>query len=169
MLRVFSIFSAMSKYYAGIGARKTPQWALNIMSSLGKRLENDGYCLRSGGAEGADTSFAMNVSIKEIYRPEDATIASLAHASEYHPNWYELNTYVQKLHARNSQILLGMNLDKPVDFVVCWTKNGMAVGGTGQAIRVSLDKNIPVFNLADHETLQRMKNYLGIVKTESLL
>lgn len=43
--------------------------------------------------------------------------------------------------------ILGKNLDKPVEFVVCWTKNGKDIGGTGAAIRCALDHGIPVYNL----------------------
>ena len=159
----------MDKYYAGIGARETPIWAINLITSLSSKLQADGYVLRSGGAEGADKAFARFVDNKIIFRPEHATIESLAHAEKFHPNWPELNNYVKKLHARNSQIILGENLDSPVKFAVCWTTNGKVIGGTGQAIRVCEYHDIPVFNLADHETLQRFKDYLGIEPTESLL
>jgi len=159
----------MEKYYAGIGARDTPLWAINLITAISSKLQIDGYILRSGGADGADTAFARSVEHKEIFRPEHAIPESLVHAERFHPNWYELPNYVKKLHARNSQIILGKNLDSPVKFAICWTKNGKAVGGTGQAIRVCEYYNISVFNIADSETLHRFKSYLGIKPIESIL
>ena len=159
----------MNKYFAGIGARATPQWVIDIMISIGIKLELDGYILRSGGANGADSAFADRVVVKEIFRPEHANPASLVHAERFHPHWGGLKSYVKKLHARNSQIILGENLSNAVQFVICWTPNGATVGGTGQAIRVCNYYNIPVFNLADSDTLERFKAYLGIEKPKDLL
>jgi len=168
-VRGFFYIKGMTKYYAGIGARATPRWVMDIMISLGIKLESDGYILRSGGAEGADSAFADRVNIKEIFRPQQATPKSLIHAERFHPNWHELKDYVKKLHARNSQIILGENLSHAVQFVICWTPNGATVGGTGQAIRVCNYYNIPVFNLADPNTLQRFKTYLDIEPPKDLL
>jgi len=159
----------MSKFYAGIGARETPTWAINLMVSLSEKLEKDGYTLRSGGASGADSAFERGATKKEIFRPKNATLDSLLLASEFHPRWDELNDYVKKLHARNCQIILGQYLDSPVKFAVCWTKNGEAIGGTGQAIRLCNHYNIPIFNIALQETLDRFKTYLNIKPMESLL
>lgn len=159
----------MEKYYAGIGARETPVWAINIMVALAKKLESDGYILRSGGASGADSAFERGATKKEIFRPNHATSDALLLAEEFHPRWDELNDYVKRLHARNCQIILGEYLDTPVNFVICWTKNGEIIGGTGQAIRLCNHYNIPVFNIAKHDTLDRFKKYLHITPTESLL
>ena len=46
-------------YYAGIGSRSTPSSILSIMTILGKTLAQNGYILRSGGAEGADKAFEI--------------------------------------------------------------------------------------------------------------
>lgn len=159
----------MEKYYAGIGARQTPIWATNIMNALAIKLEQDGFILRSGGAEGADSAFERGAKTKQIFRPEHATPDSIIHAEQFHPNWDGLNDYVKRLHARNSQIILGEDLNSPVKFAICWTKDGRIVGGTGQAIKVCKHHGIPVFNIAVPETLERFKNYLGIEPTESLL
>lgn len=49
--------------------------------------------------------------------------------------------------SRNSYQVLEKDLNTPVEFVLCWTKDGKASGGTGQAMRIAKDKNIPIFNL----------------------
>lgn len=46
-----------SMTYAGIGSRNTPEPVLALMQRCATRLEVLGYTLRSGGANGADSSF----------------------------------------------------------------------------------------------------------------
>lgn len=43
-------------YYAGIGARKTPEHILESMKYIAGMLADKGYVLRSGGAKAADSS-----------------------------------------------------------------------------------------------------------------
>lgn len=45
------------KYYTGIGSRSTPGLVLAIMSDIARYLGEQGYVLRSGAADGADTAF----------------------------------------------------------------------------------------------------------------
>ncbi len=72
----------------------------------------------------------------------------------------------KKFHARNVQQVLGKNLDTPTKFVVCWTPDGAEqrtsnkTGGTGQAIRVAISNNIPVFNLYNEGRLEELKSSL---------
>lgn len=58
--------------------------------------------------------------------------------------------------------MLGPKLDSPVNFVVCWTSDGKASGGTGQALRIAADPAyaIPVFNLFDPKADQALSDYL---------
>lgn len=49
----------MSKWYTGIGSRETPEDVLEVMTKAGKALAQKGWGLRSGGAVGADTAFAL--------------------------------------------------------------------------------------------------------------
>lgn len=135
------------KYYAGIGSRSTPDYVLKKMTLLAKKLEN--YILRSGGAEGADSAFEKGASKKEIFRAEDATKEAIELSSKYHPNWSACSEYTKKLHGRNAMIILGENLDSPVEFVVCWTKNGTGGGGTGQALRIAKDYRIKIYDLGE--------------------
>jgi hypothetical protein len=58
--------------------------------------------------------------------------------------------------ARNCQQVLGQNLNLPVDFVVCWTKDGGKTGGTGQALRIADDLNIPIYNLFFENTMDEI-------------
>lgn len=111
-------------------------------------LQIRGAILRSGGAFGADSAFEKGAgAAKEIFRGQDATKAAIELAGQYHPAWPACSSWARRLHGRNSMILLGQDLNDPVDFVVCWTPGGLVTGGTGQAIRVARAYNIPVLNL----------------------
>jgi len=161
------------KYYAGIGTRRrTPEYILNIMIRVASKLESLGYILRSGGAQGCDKAFEAgikNSKNKEIFRPSHATFEAIVMASEHHPYWECCNEYARKLHGRNSMILLGDNLKKPVQFVICHTADGKNSGGTGLGINIAESNNIPVFNLFYKSTRERIEKFIGTQEKVDLL
>lgn len=148
--------------YAGIGSRETPTETLQAFRYLGAVLGREGWTLRSGGAPGADSAFeAGAVSVRgrcEIYLPwrgflghpsplcGEPTPEMYALAKKYHPAWDRCSDAAKRLHARNGCQILGIRLDDPVDVVVCWTRGGRLVGGTAQALRIALDRKIPIVN-----------------------
>lgn len=157
--------------YAGIGARETPPEILTLMTAIGKLLDDRGYVLRSGGAEGADEAFnegTSGMSRPELFLPwhgfngkvltaeNTPTTAQLGNAlkmaEQYHPNWSACSAGARKMMTRNCFQVLGLDLDSPSKFVICWTKDGKASGGTGQAIRIAQDKKIRCYNLHDPDT-----------------
>jgi len=146
--------------YAGIGARATPKKIQENMTMAATQLSEHGLVLRSGGAEGADSAFERGAEPdkKEIFLPWQSYNGnkSLLYtplweayniAEYYHPNWSACTSGVRALMARNSHQILGASLNDPVLFVLCWTPNGAGGGGTGQAIRLAEDQNIPVFDM----------------------
>lgn len=109
----------------------------------------------------------FNGSDSKLFAQTQAQIdASMALAAKHHPAWDMLSARASgadpvaarkaraamKLHARNGSQILGLNLDSPVRFVICWTEDGGATGGTGQAIRLAESLGIPVLNLYDPDT-----------------
>lgn len=168
------------KAYAGIGSRRTPPNVLNLIIKLGYKLAKLGYTLRSGGADGADKCFETGCDMiegpKEIFVPwkgfnksKSKLTPSGIHftkASTLHPVWNNLTPAVQKLHARNTMQVLGQDLNSPVEFVVCWTPDGAETieavtketGGTGLAIRLAAQNNITIYNIANQESLQALKD-----------
>ena len=82
-------------------------------------------------------------------------------ASKYHPNWHALSKAGKLLMSRNCYQVLGEDLKTPVEFIVCYTSDGKASGGTGQALRIAKDLNIPVFNLHDKNAEQKLRTHLG--------
>ena len=158
--------------YAGIGSRATPQWCLDQMTNLGDYLQTEGYILRSGGADGADSAFERGCyrnhsrfsklqwwgATKEIYLPWrgfnghtssrfNPSPEAMEVAAKFHPNWAACSRVARLFHARNSHQILGEHLDDPVSFVICWTPGGEITGGTGQALRIAQAYNIPIINL----------------------
>lgn len=148
--------------YAGIGSRQTPTVILQQMTFIGAMLAKQGYILRSGGAEGADSAFEngcnLERGLKEIYLPWDGYNGRKSSdpkpnkeaydlAARFHPAWDRLRPGVQTIMARNGYQIFGANLTNPVSFVVCYTPNGAGSGGTGQALRMAHAAGIPVIDL----------------------
>jgi hypothetical protein len=154
--------------YAGIGSRETPEATLAIMYELGRKLAKAGWTLRTGGAPGADTAFlngCNSVAGKfELYLPwkgfEGHTEAlsyepkppAFEIAKQYHPGWQYLKPGAQRLHARNSYQVLGLDLDHPADLIICWTPGGKHKGGTAQALRIAEAYNVRIANLGEDLT-----------------
>lgn len=138
----------LKRAYAGIGSRETPTVICGLMTDLARKLRDAGWVLRSGGADGADRAFEAGATpLKTIFRPSDATAEALTLAARFHPAWDRCSDFAKKLHARNGFHVLGPDLRSPSEFVVCWTKDGKASGGTGQALLIAAHYGIPIFNL----------------------
>jgi len=154
------------KYYAGIGSRSTPPHILEYMTKAAGHLEKMGYILRSGGAEGADKAFENGVKDflnKEILRPKHSNSSAELLASTIHPMWSACNEYARGLHGRNCQIILGKNLDTPVEFVICWTLDGIQRGGTRTGLVLASQRGIPTFNLANPDEIEQFGALLKIL------
>ena len=144
---------------------------------VGYYLSQQGYILRSGHAKGADMSFEIGCNAdeggKEIYIPwkgfnnSDSELYNVSEgalriAERFHPNWENLSNTVKTIMARNSYQILGGDLNKKVDFVLCWTPNGKGEGGTGQAIRIAEGFDIPVFDAGRFLDIDNMRNALWV-------
>lgn len=83
-------------------------------------------------------------------------------AEAQHAAWDRLSQAARRLHARNVHQVLGIELNDPARFVVCWTPGGCGGGGTGQAIRVARARGVPVLDLGAgcEETLQAIAVFL---------
>lgn len=148
-------------FFAGVGARKTPPHILELMEGVGELAGADGWGLRSGGAEGADTAFHNGirraVASSEIFLakprhdlPEGIVGVHDVHerlVTRFHPAPAALSEYAFKLMARNSCQVFGMDFTNPSSAVCCWTPEGRGEGGTGQAIRIAKAAGIPVLDL----------------------
>lgn len=169
--------SAASRYYAGIGSRQTPESSQRLITEVAEQLERQGYTLRSGGAQGADTFFELAATRCQIFLPwrrfndrdvpvqfQSPSQDAIALASETISGFATRPQPVQMLLARNMHQVLGLTLDAPVDFVVCWTPAGKVQGGTAHAIRLARNKDIPVYNLARPKERDSLLEQLGLAK-----
>ena len=98
-----------------------------------------------------------------IVRNKDLISETERIASEVHPAWDRCNEWARGMHSRNCHQILGYDLQSPVDAVICWTPDGVVVGGTATVIRIAMKYDIPVFNLGvpDKESvLNDIKNFL---------
>lgn len=169
------------KYYAGIGSRETPRIILEVMEILGANLADKGWTLRSGHAQGADIAFERGAASvhgrSEIFIPwkgfssENWTGLPLICppfnaeaeeiASRFHPNWKACSPAARKLHTRNVYQVAGLDLNTPVEMVICWTRNASGQGGTGLAIRIAKSLDIPVFDLADESCWDSLESFVN--------
>lgn len=164
----------MNIYYTGIGSRNTPDDVLTLFTNIGKWLGENNFILRSGAADGADSAFEagcdMAAGKKEIFLPwknfnhssstfvvkPNDKLASIT-AANHHPSWENLSDGARKLQTRNVYQVLGYDLQTPTSLVICYTPNGSASGGTGQAIRIAKYYDIPVL---DYGTYKNQKDFI---------
>lgn len=172
---ISEICSGMSSlYYAGIGSRRTPMSVLVLFKALACRLGEKGWTLRSGGAPGADQAFESGLCPwhpREIFLPwkgfeknpstlYPASKEAYEMASKFHPKWSSLSDVAKAFHARNCHQVLGINLDKPVEMIICYTEGGSGSGGTGQAIRIAKSMKIPIFDFGRSEAADELRHYM---------
>lgn len=175
----------MSKFYTGIGRRKTPTWIQDTMTALATALEKKGYTLRSGGAEGADTAFNDGIGTNtyaEIYLPWNGFNGLERDSKQYIlpsefenydqaweimtelvPHWGKVSAGVQALHTRNVYQVLGKDLNTPSKFVLFWAEedeDGDIDGGTRTAVVLARQRGIPTFNLWKTEDYNRVNKML---------
>jgi hypothetical protein len=145
------------------------------MYQHGVALGIEGYTLRSGYAKGADQAFERGSDRvngkKEIFLPWkgfEGHASELFHIPEeayklggeiYGSRWDSLKPSYRKFLARDILQVVGMDMNTPSDFVMCWTPDGCETkadrkretGGTGQAIALASELGIPVFNMFNGE------------------
>ncbi len=168
----------MLRYYSGIGARAAPPEVLSLMTRAAFALTKRGYVLRSGHASGADSAFERGAGdaaqiflpgpgwrgSESVFHPaalgDELWGRARAIAAAHHPAFAGLSSFVQALHTRNVFQVLGLALDSPSEFVLCWTADGEASGGTGQALRIAATHGVPVYNLQRDRERAHVERYL---------
>jgi hypothetical protein len=159
------------RYYTGIGSRETPLDIQTLMTAIATALSNDNWVLRSGGADGADSAFEVGAKYRRIYLPwtgfNDKYADNYSYVVppyneemvyDYHPSPERLSKAGLKLMSRNSYQVLGDNLDKPSEFLACWTSDGKMSGGTAQAMRIAYDHKVKIYNLYHSKDLTALCN-----------
>ena len=134
------------------------------MERFAREITSKGWILRSGCAPGADSAFEEGAEHVELFLPwpgfegrADSQLGTGLNApapwtfpiaAQFHPAWGRLSQGKRRLHARNVHQVLGpTESSQKSKCVVCWTEDGEASGGTGQALRIAAAHGIPTFNL----------------------
>jgi len=134
--------------YAGIGPREIPEPVSDRIVKIAAFLKRNGCLCETGGARGADQAFKKGAEDQvRIWTSMDTTEASKVIAAAFHPAWDNCSIFAKKLLGRNPYILLGPDLQSPVDFVITWTITPLR-GGTSMGLRIAKRYGIPVCNLA---------------------
>lgn len=182
--------SSEDQIYVGIGSRKTPADALNLIVEAATRLARRGWTMRTGLSPGADQAFYRGALAGhgrvELYLPwpafesparspqedlevfvlSEPTDAAYSLAAGFHPSWSVLGSHARRLRARDAHQVLGADLAVPATLVVCWTPDGSIdgtgsrVGGSGQALRIACRHGIPVLNLSRPDHVRQLSGYL---------
>jgi hypothetical protein len=154
--------------FTTIGSRQTPDDILLEMTRFGSWIRDMDHWCRSGHADGADWAFEkgaqerclvylpwegfnsqLTSNARKVIPPFDEKLDNLAR--QYHQKYDSLSDAVKKLMMRNCCQVLGLELNKPVDVVICWTPKASGSGGTGQALRIAKDYDIPIYDMAKCE------------------
>lgn len=113
----------------------------------------------------ADGGIYINASKLPVHK--DALLL----AEQFHGGWQYLPDFARLLMARNGNQVLGDDLLSPVSRVICWTPDGAMkettrdTGGTGQAIRIAVDRGIPVHNLGNPDIRARYEQRIETMKS----
>lgn len=163
----------MKRYWTGVGSRNVPDDVVKWLVTTAKIMNEIGFTLRSGGAEGSDTIFAdqMDKGLTQIWHPwkgfgkrngayNSVVISdrSFAEARDFYLEsgiipWFDkMKQGAQKLHARNyyqvvGKRLLGEPLSEVCIYYVEMDKNLEPKGGTRSAVMVARHYGVPCYNL----------------------
>lgn len=158
---------------AGIGSRQTPKEVLEAFEQFARRASYGPYgaWFRSGHADGADYAFEKGARTKCIvYLPwdgfnHDLPILGKAQAlnfvdedalrlvMDHEPYAGNCSNGVKLLKCRNVFQILGREMCRKSDLVVCWTPGGNASGGTGLAIKLARRNDIPVIDVGSYKNV----------------
>ena len=99
---------------------------------------------------------------------EDLQKQAEAIAKTVHPAWDNLSFFSRGMHIRNVYQAKGQDLNSPVDFVLCYTRDGASTGsetsintgGSATCIKVASAMGKPVFNLGKAGALEEFKKFM---------
>lgn len=148
--------------YTGIGASEPSDAGYSFGHKLAFYLAKHGFRLRSGGARGMDTAWALGAGLvtkdSEIFLPQSVPAWCYEEVVNYLDPGCSLSTMrpvVRDLLARNMQQVLGRDGNAKSMFVLYWTKTldgaDKNAGGTRYAVRCAKAHGIPTLNILDSD------------------
>lgn len=162
----------------GIGSRETPEDICELFTELGAEARERGWWVRSGHARGADYAFekgarencivympwaTFNSDFPMLGRPRTSELRDEVLDVVYRHDPYandDTSQGVKRIKSRNVYQVLGEDLKTPSDLVICWTPDGKVLGGTGLAIRIAREHEIPIINVGDPKVEANFENVL---------
>lgn len=97
--------------------------------------------------------------------PDDLVAKATEMAARIHPKWSRCTDGARKLHTRNVFQVLGMNLDDPSAFFVCWAdyedRKCTPMGGTRTAWMIAQEYGLPCFNLKNRKHTDEYERFVN--------
>lgn len=168
--------------YAGIGSRTITSIEKDRIKLIAKIMAKAGYILYSGNAEGSDIAFQEGSDGKCVimlpwkgFNEEeyDYTFSrdyfilgdsreGIESINKDHPAPTSLSRGGRALMARNYHQIHGYREYPKVSLVIYCAneRNGQVEGGTGQAIRIARNQNIPTINIRLDGWKEKIKELL---------
>jgi hypothetical protein len=170
--------------YTGVGSRTTPRIICEIATQFARTKKE---ILRSGAAKRMDESFEDGATNTEIYLPWKGFMKHRTGIYEYTEEQIQFAEYLVwkvypvlvqdkthlELFRRNVFQCIGLSTcvedADPSKFLLCWTPDGCVdmasykwgeTGGTGVAIMVAREFDIPVFNMRRKEHMKMVLAHL---------
>lgn len=169
------------KVYAGIGNPDTPPDILAQMVKIAQKLSGMGYTVRTSGGGPADDTFETNTSQVEVYLPwknfNKKTSQYVRNHKDapsivkpFHPTFDSMTDAVKAIIARHAHVILGPDLNTPVDFLICWSQDGIENGDKRSIksgymsipVALAASRSIPVFNLKNVDAIGRFRNFIEL-------
>lgn len=166
--------------YAGIGSRDITEEERQVIKELAQKLRKKYVCL-TGNADGADAAFrdgadglcVLILPWKNFNKAKDHKVLDifvlgdgkegLEAIQEFHPVPHKLSHGAKACIARNFYQIAGYDKYPEVSFVVCCSNSdgqGGVWGGTGHAVRIAKDRNIPFFNIREEGWRGKLNEFL---------
>lgn len=179
-----------SNYYTGTGSRETPLGERQLMTEIAMHMAGYGYTLRTGVGSVADKAFELGAGYNKVtyvpfHGPNEtngiscANTISMEKAAEIWKErdrrdllnvdsyavglgaWSTLPPHVRGNLAKCTAMVLGLYTNRPSEALFCWTPRGEMSGSIAHSIATAVINHIPVFNLADTETEEYIRNMLA--------
>ncbi len=162
------------------GNKEAPPEVLEKVKEMAQFLESRGFTIRMGGDGSVEEAAEKAATKKELILPwkgfneKDSQLTwsiERAHhiAKLFHPTYDQLKKGVHGILAKNARLVMGHKMLSPATLVIVWTPDGVersrdvvsTTGFTGHVIKIANAAGIPVFNLGNPASEQRIRDFVA--------
>lgn len=169
--------TGQSKTYAVFGNSIKEEDIKSLINELGAQLEQQGYTMNLLGNTDTTKEFSNSTKNgkKKSYSSSQISSKSISIAREINPNYATLSDAKRSQITRSISQMFGDKLNKPVDFILLYTEDGIESSENINAatdptiasmIRIAEMKGIPVINLANEEWSAKLDTAIKLVRTQ---